>query len=69
MDANDKADLEGEMGAQTHKKKKKKAMHSINPDVQFTTETAEDYEQRRVPTLDTYVWIDEMGVVRHSYFQ
>ena len=47
----------------------RKAMNSINPDIQFTTEVAEDYPEQRLPTLDTYIWVDEFGIVRHSYFQ
>ena len=49
----------------------KKAMNSINPDVKFTIESAEDFPQYncRLPTLDTLVWVDESGKTQHSYFQ
>ena len=33
------------------------------------TEVAADYPEQRLPTLDTYIWVDESGIVRHIYFQ
>ena len=47
----------------------KAAMDSINPDLHFTTECQEDYEKERLPTLDFEMWLEEGGVVNHSYFQ
>ena len=43
-------------------------MNSINPDVKFTTETAEDFPERRLHTLDTDIWLDN-GKIRHSNYQ
>jgi hypothetical protein len=47
----------------------RKAMNSINPDIQFTTETAYDFPNGRLATLDTEVWVEEGGILRHSYYQ
>jgi hypothetical protein len=47
----------------------RKAMNSINPDIQFTTETVYDFPKERLETLDTVIWIEEGGILRHSYFQ
>ena len=44
------------------------AKNSINPDVQFTTETADEFPEKRLHTLDTDVWL-ENGKIRHSYYQ
>jgi hypothetical protein len=44
-------------------------MNSVNPDLQFTVETAEDFEDGRLPTLDFDMWVDEGGVIKHSYFE
>ena len=47
----------------------RKAMNSINPDIQFTTETAYDFPEGRLHTLDTDIWVEEGGILRHSYYQ
>ena len=47
----------------------RKAMNSINPDIQFTTETAYDFPQGRLHTLDTDIWVEDGGILRHSYYQ
>ena len=44
------------------------AMNSINTDLSFTTESQEDFENERLPTLDFEMWLSQDGV-RHSYFQ
>ena len=44
------------------------AMNSINPDLQFTVETQDDFERQRLPTLDFELW-KEGNLIRHSYFQ
>ena len=47
----------------------RKAMNSINPDIQFTTETAYDFPKGRLHTLDTDIWVEKGGILRHSYYQ
>ena len=47
----------------------RKAMNSINPDVKFTTEAAQDFPNFRLQTLDTEIWQEADGTIRHSYFQ
>ena len=44
-------------------------MNSVNPDLQFTVETAEDFEDGRLPKLDFDMWVEEGGVIKHSYFE
>ena len=44
------------------------AMNSINSDLRFTTESQEDFQTERLPTLDFEVWI-ENNKIRHSYYQ
>ena len=36
-----------------------KAMNSINRDLQFTIETEQDYEEKRLPSLDFYMWVEK----------
>ena len=45
------------------------AMNSINEDLVFTTETQDDFEKERLPTLDFEMWITEKNQIHHSYFQ
>jgi hypothetical protein len=45
-----------------------KAMNSINPDLQFTVETSEDFKEKRLPSLDFYMWVED-GQIKHSYFE
>ena len=65
--------LEDEKTGESHHKRMSreclKAMNSINPDLKFTVEIPEDFIDGRIPTLDTDLWIDENGVIHHSYFQ
>ena len=44
------------------------AMNSINPDLKFTLETAEDYEDGKHPTLDFSYWQEE-GKILHEYYE
>ena len=45
-------------------------MNSINPDIQFTTETEYDFPpQNRLHTLDTDIWMSMDGTIMHSYYQ
>ena len=46
-----------------------KAMNAINPDLEFTTETQDDFPHSRLPTLDFEMWLDDDNRVKHSYFQ
>ena len=43
-------------------------MNDINEDLNFTTETEEDFENRRLPTLSFEIWCGENGI-RHSYYE
>ena len=46
----------------------REAMNSINPDLTFTTETENDFENLRLPTLSFQLWSDKTGL-RFSYFE
>ena len=45
------------------------AMNSINPDLTFTTELAEDFADRRIPTLDFKMWLEDDLKINHTYFE
>ena len=45
-----------------------KLMNDINGDLYFTTETEEDFINKRLPTLSFEMWCDETGI-RHSYYE
>ena len=45
------------------------AMNSVNPNLEFTVEAPEDFEQERLPTLDFTLWQEKDGTINHSYFQ
>ena len=45
----------------------KEFMNSINPDLTFTTENENDFENKRLPTLSFQVWSEKEGL-RFSYF-
>ena len=45
------------------------AMNSINPDLEFTVESQEDFQNEKLPTLDFAIWQDKLGVLNHTYFQ
>ena len=42
--------------------------NSINPDLEFTAETASDFGDNRLPTLDFSIWL-ENRMVNHSFYQ
>merc|ERR1712208_18216 len=46
-----------------------KAMNSVNKDLKFTTESQEDFQQERLPTLDFEMWLDNKMEIGHSYYQ
>ena len=43
-------------------------MNSINSDLEFTTETERDFENKRLPTLSFEMWCTENGI-SHSYYE
>ena len=43
-------------------------MNSISPDLMFTTETENDFANKRLPTLSFQLWSDRTGL-RHSNFE
>ena len=45
------------------------AMNSINPDVQFTSETASDFSNKWLPTLDTKLKVVDNCRIEHNYFE
>ena len=44
-------------------------MNDINPDLTFTAEVEKDFSNNKLPTLDTELWMQEDGTVRHGYFE
>ena len=44
-------------------------MNSINPDLKFTTESQEDFETERLPTLDFEMWVTKENKIEHSFYQ
>ena len=44
-------------------------MNDINPDLTFTAEVADDFEDQKLPTLDTKLWMRQDGTLVHSYFE
>ena len=45
------------------------AMNDINPELEFTVETADDFEDKKLPTLDFCIWQEEDGSINHTYYQ
>ena len=45
-----------------------KLMNDINPDLRFTTETEDEFDNGRLPTLSFEIWCGKDGI-RHSYFE
>ena len=43
-------------------------MNSLNEDLTFTVEVPEEFKDKRLPTLDTKLWL-EKGVIKHTYFE
>ena len=44
------------------------AMNAVNKDLRFTTESPEEFEGGRLPTLDFVIWAVN-GILYHSYFE
>ena len=44
-------------------------MNSINPDLEFTVETPEEFENEKLPTLDFKIWQEKDQTINHTYFQ
>ena len=42
------------------------AMNDVNPDLTFTAEVEEDFESRKLPTLDTNMWMEEDGKISNN---
>ena len=59
---------EGLSPKQRTKVRVQEAMNSINPDLQFTMELGEDFEDGRLPTLSFSLWEEPWGI-SHSYFE
>ena len=69
-----KEDLDsGESSTRRTAKEMKKLMDSINPDLKFEIELEEDFEENKLPTLDTSLWIDrKVGappVIRFEFYE
>ena len=45
------------------------AMNSINPDLEFTIETPEDFPEEKLPTLDFKLWQEPDKTINHCYYQ
>ena len=43
--------------------------NAINKDLEFTAETADEYEDQRLPTLDFSLWLEKDGEINHLYYQ
>ena len=43
-------------------------MNSINPDLVFTVECEDDFPEKRLPTLDFYLWVVR-GIILCSYYE
>ena len=44
-------------------------MNCVMPELKFTTETHEDFQDKTLPTLDTQLWVNEEGYIRYSYYE
>ena len=45
------------------------AMNAVNMDLTFTAEVASDFGDKRLPTLDFALWMNDKEEVTHSYFE
>ena len=45
------------------------ALNNINADLNFTSEIMEDFEDRRLPTLDFKMWLEKDQEINHTYFE
>ena len=59
---------QGETSNQRMARITKEAMNNINEDLVFTTESQEDFNNERLPTLDFQMWMEE-NKIKHTYFQ
>ena len=44
-------------------------MNSIASNLEFTIETHEDFENARLPTLDTEIWVEETGKIMYNFYK
>ena len=44
-------------------------MNNINPDLKFTSEIREDFQDGKIPTLDCKIWMMEDWSMNHTYFE
>ena len=44
-------------------------MNSINPYLTFTAEVETDFPTRKLPTLDTKLWMEEDGQLGHGFYE
>ena len=44
-------------------------MEAINPDLKFTAELEEEFEDHKLPTLDFKEWLLNNGHMNHTYFE
>ena len=47
----------------------KEVMNTINPDMKFTIESEEDFQNKRLQTLDFETWTNSDGTISHSFFE
>ena len=45
------------------------AMNAQNDELEFTAEICKDFEAGLLPTLDSELWINQLGLLKHNYFQ
>ena len=45
------------------------AMNSINDDLRFTTEIVEEFDDKKLPTLDFKLWLEEDNELNHTFFE
>ena len=69
LEEDNKKKATGESQNQRMARRCQPAMNSINMDLQFTTESQEDFENERLPTLDFEMWISSDNKIRHSFYQ
>ena len=44
-------------------------MNDINQDLTFTAEVASDFPDEKLPTLDCTLWMEEGGILTHSFYE
>jgi hypothetical protein len=67
-DAKEEDDRKDETGNVRMARICKDAMNSVCEDLQFTTETPEDFAESKLPTLDFKLWLVS-GILMHTYFE